>query len=176
MINIGKTYKLPKVVFHASLFRLALMILLASIIFAILFKSASLIIGMFIFLWILSIPIQIIVWLGFRNISFIVEEKSLTINSGVISKNSTTIPFDGIQNIDCSTNPTISLFNLYQIKIWTASSAGMVVRDGTGENKPIGMLLLMKEDAEFLRKMILDKKSITTENVPDNISPDLESN
>ena len=87
--------------------------------------------------------------------SFIVSEHSITINSGVILRNSNTIDFSKIQNIDNMRGPLQMLFGLTNVNIWTASMNQISFSNrGGGRSRPEAFLPLTKEDAEWLRNYI----------------------
>ncbi|MDR3581958.1 MAG: PH domain-containing protein, partial [Candidatus Pacebacteria bacterium] len=64
-----------------------------------------------------------VVWeIAFYNsIQFSVMEDRLTIDSGIITRHSVTIPFQNVQNIDAVSGIMRRMFGLSTLNIWTAS-------------------------------------------------------
>jgi len=92
--------------------------------------------------------------LNFKWSSFVVTDRSITINSGVLQRNSNTIRFDRVQDVNTSRDLLHMLLGLTSISIWTASpdqSAGNMRR-------PDGRIVLEAEDADWLRDYVSDPK------------------
>jgi len=133
MFELKFVYKLPNSTYLYFLLRMMLFLLFFSIIIGIFAKS---IFGVFIFLLIfVAIPLGAILYIKYKNISFSIDENTISINSGVIFKHSTSIAFNNIQNIDCAKGPLTGLFELSVLKIWTAASSQIVINQGKSKNK-----------------------------------------
>jgi membrane protein YdbS with pleckstrin-like domain len=145
MFELKSIYRLPNSTYLYFLLRMTLFLLFFSIIIGIFVKS---IFGVFIFLFI------------FIGISFSIDENTISINSGVIFKHSTSIAFNNIQNIDCAKGPLTGLFELSVLKIWTAASSQIIINQGKSKNNPDGLLILKSEAATWLKDFILNKHSV----------------
>ena len=132
-----------------------------------------------VFLAIITLPLEIFLFmpiiilvivfislrLQFHNISFVINEDRLTINSGVFTKSQNSIPYDTVQNINLVSGIIMRRFNLIRLEIWTSSPAQIqILRNGERgyrtEHRPEGTLWLSQEDAEVLKKFILDHKVV----------------
>lgn len=104
--------------------------------------------------------IFIAVWLllDYASVSYIVSEKIITINSGILIKKSKSIPFDGVQNINNGRGLVAMIFGVSKINIWTASVGQIHITNGNSQNKPAGSLLIGRDDAEWLKDYILKNK------------------
>ena len=114
--------------------------------------------GMFLILLLfLGLPILIYLLIDINNVSFVVEEKKITINSGIIIKNSKSIPFANVHNVVISSGSVAKLFKVSRIDIWTASQSQTSASNGV-EHKPDGSLILKSEASIWLQKFILDNR------------------
>lgn len=161
MIQLNTDTKLPKAVYWYPVSMIVIILLGISVPLGLLMKSSSSIVGMFIIFAILFSPLLLITFLTFNNISFNFNENNITIKSGILIKHSSSIPYTSIQNIDCMSGSLMSLLHISKVKIWTASSGQMVMRNGRSQNEPNGLLILLREDAEWLKSFILNKQSIS---------------
>ncbi len=100
-----------------------------------------------------GIMIFIALWLllDYACTSFVVAEKTLTINSGILIKKSKSIPFDSVQNINNSRGLIAMMFGVSKINIWTSSVAQIHINNGNSDNRPSGSLLIARSDAEWLK-------------------------
>ena len=90
--------------------------------------------------------------LRFKWFWFVLTDKNISINSGIIVRKSCTIRFDRIQDIDTFRGPLHLLLGLESVAIWTASldqRAGRV-------NRPDGLLVLETDAADWLRDYLSD--------------------
>lgn len=110
-------------------------------------------------LYVIGIPYTIYHIVKINNISFIVNEDSITKNYGVLTKRSNTLTFDKIQNIDSVISIFSSLFNLTKLNIWTASPSQTVISKGSSQNNPDIVLTLDRTDADWLKNFILSKNT-----------------
>ncbi len=113
--------------------------------------------------------------LQFRNLSFVFDENRLTINSGIFTKSQNSIPYDTVQNINLVSGIIMRRFNLVRLEIWTSSPAQIQIlrsneRGYRTEHRPEGTLWLSQEDAEVLKKFILDHKVVKVATQQVNIS------
>ncbi|OGG65226.1 hypothetical protein A2929_01565 [Candidatus Kaiserbacteria bacterium RIFCSPLOWO2_01_FULL_45_25] len=100
------------------------------------------------------LPIWIYLVLSYKFTSFIVSDKTLTINSGILFKRSISISFDQIQNTDSSRGPLSSAFGISRLKIWTASPSQLRINQGNSNNKPDGLLWLLTTESIALKDFI----------------------
>ena len=161
MIQLNTDTKLPSAVRPYVFLKLSLILLAISIPLGTILKSASSILGIFGLLWLLILPALVIALLTLNSIVFNVNENNITIKSGIFFKHSSSIPYSNIQNIDSASGPLRSLLHLCRLNIWTSSSAQVVIRNGRSENEPIGLLLLTREDADWLKNFILSKQTVS---------------
>jgi membrane protein YdbS with pleckstrin-like domain len=161
MIQLKTEIKVPGGFYWVSFIRLFTYLFLLSLLFGIIIPNASGIFGFApVTLIFLGVPLWLIVCVKINKMSFITDNDQVTINSGVIFRHSNSIPFSRIQNIVCSTGPLLSLLHLRLFKIWTASPAQAVIKMGRSENSPSGTLILVENDAEWLKNFILEKQKL----------------
>jgi membrane protein YdbS with pleckstrin-like domain len=154
MITYAQTQKMPSAVLGYAIGRMVLKIFLVTLPFALAGSRAYTSALMLLFIFI-GIPGVIYALLGFKNTSFMIEEGKLTINRGIINKQSKTIPFNTVQNASVFGGPVTSLFGIAGIKIWTASPGQhTITQDGKQRTKPDGYLFLFTEDANWLKDEI----------------------
>ena len=155
MLKLQTTYKLPNKVYLAVLVRLILLILAISFVFYIPFNKSMPFSNLFIIFGVLiGIPSFLITSLKVSSYSFILNENSITINSGIIIKQSKSIPFNTVQNVSCKAGPVLAQFNLSSVEIWTASPSQITIRNGRSETSPTNVLTLEKDDAHWLKDLI----------------------
>jgi membrane protein YdbS with pleckstrin-like domain len=106
---------------------------------------------------ILGLPFYIYIILLYRSWSFLVDENSITINSGIIVKKSKIIPFDKVQNISQKQGIIMGMFGITNFDIWTSSPSQININKGQTSNKPDGNLVLTTEDAEWLQRFMTSK-------------------
>lgn len=91
--------------------------------------------------------------------SYGVTSSNITINSGIIFRESKTVDFIKIQNINNVRGPLLMLFGLTELQIWTASPSQMSYtmvssngqRNVAPRPKPEATLIITKEQAESIR-------------------------
>jgi len=112
------------------------------------------------FIGLIGLMIFIALWklLKYECISYIFDEKSLTINSGVFIKRSKYIPFSSIQNITINKGLILMIYGVSQVNIWTSSLSQVQIINGNSENRPSGLLFLDDEDTEWLKNLIHKNK------------------
>jgi uncharacterized membrane protein YdbT with pleckstrin-like domain len=115
----------------------------------------------------LLFPIYSFLW--YTTFSYIVADQLITLNSGVIFKQSKTIAFNKIQNVNNVRGPMQMMFGLTEVDIWTASPDQMTITTvNYGNNqqgvkmqpKPEGKLYLLKQDADDLNTYISQKSTV----------------
>ncbi len=116
--------------------------------------------GMATFVSVGWIMVLVALWLllDYACISYVVSEKMLTINSGILIKSSKSIPYASVQNVNNTSGPIAMIFGVGRINIWTSSQEQIQISRGNSRNKPSGSLLLAKTDAEWLKDYILKNK------------------
>src|SRR5580658_380494 len=90
--------------------------------------------------------------INFKWFSFVVTDRNITINSGVLQRNSNTIRFDRIQDVNTSRDPLHMLLGLTSVSIWTASPDQRV----GNSKRPDGLIVLEADDADWLRDYVSD--------------------
>ncbi|MGH8230248.1 MAG: PH domain-containing protein [Steroidobacteraceae bacterium] len=84
---------------------------------------------------------------NYRYLSFLITDKSILIESGLLVRSSRSFRFDRIQDTQTRQGPLRSLLGLKSVAIWTGSPD-----QWTGKSKqPDGQLLLTAADADWLR-------------------------
>lgn len=162
MLKLQTTYKLPNKTYLVSLTRLVLLVLGISLVFYIPFNKSMPFSNLFIIFGVLiGIPAFLITALKILSISFLVNENSITINSGIIIRQSKSIPFNTVQNVSCKEGPVLSQFNLSSVEIWTSSPSQITIRNGRSESNPTSVLTLEKDDAHWLKDLITNNKTPT---------------
>jgi uncharacterized membrane protein YdbT with pleckstrin-like domain len=162
MIELNKSNKLPSKVRTYWMSKLLLIIILFSLPFLI-YNTSLGTSALWIFLIVIGIPAFISLLLIFDNWSYLLNENKITIFSGVITKRSKAISFDSVQNVDTVSGILRRMFGLATVRIWTASPGQINIKpsnqNGAGDShRPDGMLILDKENAEWLRDFIVNKK------------------
>ena len=163
MINLNQNYKIPSKVKTYVFIRLC--IILGIISCVVLFQGLSAWLNTFISLWlIVGIWIYLAMYLIYKNISYQIDDYKIAINSGVFTKRSKAISFDMIQNVDVLSGVVMRWFNLSRVSIWTASPGQINIpssnqRNAGTSHTPDGSLLLLSEDAEWLKNFITDHHS-----------------
>jgi membrane protein YdbS with pleckstrin-like domain len=104
------------------------------------------------FMYLLAVMLVVAAVLRYKWFSFVLTDKSLSINAGVIFQRSTTFRFDKIQDIDTFRGPLRMWLGLKSIAIWTAS-----LDQGVGNRKrPDGSILLDADTADWLKDYLFD--------------------
>lgn len=152
MLNANEVYKVPS---SLKWYQLTYLVIIA-IIISIPFGFGGKFFGA---LWLLGIffvlPFWLFMLMADRAISYTYDDNRLTINSGILSKQSNNIPYPNVQNVKINTGLLMNLFGLAGISIWTASQGQIGSRRNS---KPDGYLKLNKEDAQQLEEIILRRK------------------
>ena len=114
----------------------------------------------FIPLSLLFSPYLLYIFLNYKNFSFQVNDENIEIKSGIVSKNSKTIPFHSVQNINLKTGPVQRLFGLASVRIWTSSQSQLQSSNKKIESNPDGALFLNNIDAEQLQEIMTKKNRL----------------
>jgi membrane protein YdbS with pleckstrin-like domain len=95
--------------------------------------------------------------LNFKWYSFVVTDRNLTIDSGVLSRTSNTVRYDRIQDVNTRRDPLHALLGLKSIDIWTASPDQFA----GNRRRPEGHLVLDADDADWLRDYLSQPPAAT---------------
>lgn len=104
----------------------------------------------FIYLFAAFLAVRALV--NFRSLSFVLTDKSISISSGVLFRNSCTIRFDRIQDVRLVRNPLHLMLGLKSIAIWTASPDQRIGNSKRAD----GLLVLDAGEADWLRDYLSD--------------------
>jgi len=104
------------------------------------------------FVYLFAALLVMLAALNFKWFSFVLTDRNITINSGVIQRTSSTIRFDRIQDVNVSRDPLQALLGLKSISIWTASPEQRV----GNSRRPDGRIVLAADDADWLREYLSD--------------------
>jgi membrane protein YdbS with pleckstrin-like domain len=104
----------------------------------------------FIYLFAAFLAIRALV--NFKSLSFVLTDKSISINSGVLFRNSSTIRFDRIQDVRVMRDPPHLILGLKSVAIWTASPDQRV----GNTKRPDGLLVLEADEADWLKEYLSD--------------------
>ena len=161
MINLNQNLKLPKKFLTYLLTELLIIFGIAVVGYIMNIVGASQF-----FFWIATVGLVLVIvvcliigacaFLLYNSISFMIDDDKLTINSGVIIKQSKTIPFLNIQNISTTSGPLQRIFKISSINIWTASTGQT---NNELAHNPDGQLWLHTADATWLKNFIADKQN-----------------
>jgi len=154
MINLNISNKLPASIKWYWLAKIFLLIFIISLPIFIFWKLIFLILLIFI-----GLPIFLYLLLYYNSFSFIINDNKITINSGVIIKNSKSIPFSTIQNVENVRRILHRVYGLSKVNIWTSSPEQIRAYKGSTTHKPDGSLDLTSEDGDWLKNFILGKRS-----------------
>ncbi len=96
--------------------------------------------------------------LNFKWYSFVVTDRNLTIDSGVLSRTSNVIRYDRIQDVSTRRDPLHALLGLKSVDIWTASPDQFA----GSRRRPEGHLVLDTDDADWLRDYLSQPPAAAT--------------
>jgi len=85
----------------------------------------------------------------YRNFSYEISEKFITIRYGRLTRTKTTIPFSRIQNIAIHQNIRDRWLNIYTVKVETAGSSAAVSSSQKGTVRPEGYIPAIKDPKEL---------------------------
>lgn len=161
MINLNTPNKLSSGVKWYELTRLVTLILILSLLVSFLFSKLEANIFPYLFfglLFVIGLPKFLYFLLYYNSVSFIVGEKEITINSGILSKHSRAIPFSTIQSVENSRPILYRLFGISGFNIWTSSPEQVRFSEKGVSREPDGRLELSKSDGKWLKDFILSKR------------------
>jgi len=101
----------------------------------------------------------------YKNFSYEISEKFITIYYGRLTRTKTTIPFSRIQNIAIHQNIRDRWLNIYTVKIETAGSSAAVASSQKGMVRPEGYIPAIK-DPKLLENMINKMVHRYTQDIP----------
>jgi len=90
--------------------------------------------------------------LRYKWFTFLLTDKNISIDSGVLFRRSCTIRFDRIQDVNTIRNPLHMMLGLASVAIWTAS---LDQRVGNA-NRPDGLIVLNADTADWLKEYLSD--------------------
>jgi membrane protein YdbS with pleckstrin-like domain len=90
--------------------------------------------------------------LRYKWFSFVLTDKNISIDSGVLFRRSCTIRFDRIQDVNTIRNPLHMMLGLASVAIWTASLDQRVGK----ANRPDGLIVLDGDTADWLKEYLSD--------------------
>ncbi len=96
--------------------------------------------------------------LNFLLFSYVVGERSVTINSGILYRQYETIDFNRIQTLDLERGPILWLFGLTEVRLWTASADQFNDNEAHVHARPDTTLLLPRDAAQQLKEIIANSK------------------
>jgi uncharacterized membrane protein YdbT with pleckstrin-like domain len=113
----------------------------------------------------LALPLRAVLW--YLTFSFVVSDKAITINSGLIFKKNKEINFNVIYRISGVSGPLQMIFGLKQVSMMTASLQELMLAGRINFNdnqkhikvkhKPDGVLILSHKETEELKSLVSDK-------------------
>ena len=165
MIPLNTPTTLPASLIWYALAKIALMFFIIPLPFMLLVQIMLLVqnAGLFTlflsFVIVIALPTWLYTIISYRFVSFAVSEHIITINSGIFVKHSNAISFGQIQNVTNTKGPLAALFGLSQVNIWTASPSQIQIRNAKSNHIAAGFLWLKTADAEWLKNIILEKRS-----------------
>jgi len=157
MLNLNTPIKLPVKTFWYFVTKYMIGIVFISFVFSILSREIYFLPTFILITIILGIPLILRKYIYYVFINFTIENNKITINSGMINKKSDSIAFDKVQTIKNIRGPIAQIFGLSKIEIWTSSPSQIIIKNQKTENYPDGVLFLKIEDAEWLKKFVLDR-------------------
>lgn len=113
--------------------------------------------GNYIALSFLFSPYLIYIFLKYKYFEFQINDASIEIKSGILSKNSISIPFHSVQNVNYNSSLFQQLFDIAFVRIWTSSQSQLQSERNGIEIMSDGALVLNRMDAEQLQGMITRK-------------------
>ena len=91
-------------------------------------------------------------FLRYKSFSFMLTDKSMSIESGAFVRTSTTFRYDRIQDIDTYRNPLHLMLGLKSVAIWTTSPDQFA----RNRRRPDGWVVLDVEQADWLKDYLAD--------------------
>jgi len=97
-------------------------------------------------------------YLDYINFNVVIGGQNITVNSGIIVKQSKTLNFSSVQTVDIVNNPWLAMFGLNLIRIWSSSPQQLNIQGGTSVNEPEAIFYLTRADAQEFRQLLTAKK------------------
>jgi membrane protein YdbS with pleckstrin-like domain len=107
------------------------------------------------FLWLSAAFLLLLAYLKFKAFSFVLTDKSVSIEAGAFLRRSCTFRYDRIQDIDTYRNPLHLMLGLKSVAIWTGSPDQFAAN----RRRPDAQMVLSAEDADWLRGFLSDAQS-----------------
>jgi len=89
---------------------------------------------------------------------YCVGDKGITINSGILFRESKTIGLEGIQNVTNTRGPVQMLFGVATTHLWTASPGQIDFPEKKSKTKADGEIYLPWSDADWLKEHYLARR------------------
>lgn len=162
MISLNTPTKLPSKIRWYWLTKIIILIFFISLIFSFpfMFLTENALSNLFkILLIVIGLPLFLYLLLYYNSFKFIIEDTKITINSGVIIKNSKSISFNIVQNVENVRGILHRVFGISKVNIWTSSPEQIRAYKGSTTHKPDGSLDLIIKDGDWLKNFILSKHS-----------------
>ncbi len=141
--------KMPPIVRFYLVTKVLLVVLAPSISFLLI--NIPLFHTFLVFFLFLGMPMIIYYLLAYEFATFVIEENRITINYGIIIKNSTTVSYKNVQSVKNKRGILAQVFGISDFKAWTASPEKINTRDSQKEDIS---LYLLREDADWLKEFI----------------------
>jgi uncharacterized membrane protein YdbT with pleckstrin-like domain len=153
MIEINTVNKIPTKTYLYSLTKLILFLSVPALLLSSVDNTPNTFFNfLFMFFVLFGLAIYFIIWLRLKNFSFVITDTTLDVKSGILTKNTETIPFSSIQNIVESTGVLMRLFGISKLKIWDAS-----IKSSDRGQSATAEVILEKNDVEVFKIMILNR-------------------
>lgn len=151
MLDINQPNTLPFSVQLFAFFVVVSKVFLFSLLFVIGGRDTW--VGMFWFLQIIfALPLGLYSVLQVRSVSFLFDNNTITIHSGIFSKNSIVIPYNKLESISVTQGVLKRVFGLASLQLWTASPSQLNFSSkGKNDHNPDGLLILPVIQAEALK-------------------------
>jgi len=125
------------------------------------FGDSQALVGFFWLFVIIGIFFAIYEVVFYNSIQFLVTDDKITIDSGIITQRSKTIPFQNVQNVDTVSGVLQQMFGISTLNIWTASPGQFGVAAKKGSENTLhdsdGRLWLDTQDAQWLKNFVASK-------------------
>jgi uncharacterized membrane protein YdbT with pleckstrin-like domain len=101
----------------------------------------------------------LIAWLKYLNYRYILDDTALEIQQGILFKETVSIPYRQIQNVDIKRSVLYRIFGLSSVFILTAGRED--INSGDGSNDSEGIIpIIDKDHAESLREILLGRTHV----------------
>jgi uncharacterized membrane protein YdbT with pleckstrin-like domain len=148
-LELSVKHKMPPVVRIYLVTKVLLLVSAVSISFSLI--SGSFFDSFLVLFLFFGMPLIIYYLLAYEFVTFVIEENRITINYGIIIKNSTTVSYKNVQSVKNRRGILAQIFGISDLKAWTASPEKINVRDSRKEDIS---LYLLRKDADWLKEFI----------------------